>query len=500
MSSLGDIILTSPVLKSIRKALPDAEIDFLVKPQFAGAVRGNPYINKVIPFSGLFATVNAINAAGYDYIIDLHDVLRSRLICAFSKAGKIVRYKKSSLARRIFVKMRIPSPSLEKHTAEKYLDTLKEIGIPAAKGGPEPNDWNYASAELAQAPGSILLLQTAFLGDCVLTLPLLKKTREIFPMSKITVVTRPETVQIFAAAGLDNVDFIEDRKKTAKSKLAETKRIISELSERKFDAALIPHRSLRSAFIAWKAGIPVRIGFSNSAGKFLLTHKIPFSWLMHDVERNLSLLSPLTKNLKAGFPGIKPDAAASSAISAARGLVCGINPGSAWPTKRWPAENWAVLVRRLAAETGSKVLIAGGPGEQEWNRNIEKASGPENCVNLTGKTTMPELMEAIRGLKVFISNDSGPMHIACALGVPAVGIFGPTTKELGFFPYGKNNSVVQVQLECRPCALHGSRKCPRGHFLCMKLITPDMVFNAAMEKIRNSGDKKMILTKETGSL
>ena len=98
-------------------------------------------------------------------------------------------------------------------------------------------------------------------------------------------------------------------------------------------------------------------------------------------------------------------------------------------------------------------------------------------------------MEAIRGLKVFISNDSGPMHIACALGVPTVGIFGPTTKELGFFPYGRNNSVVQVPLSCRPCALHGSKKCPRGHFLCMKLITVDMVFNAAIEKTKISDSK-----------
>lgn len=489
MSSLGDIILTSPVVKSIRKALPEAEIDFLVKPQFSGAVRGNPYIDKVIPFSGLFATVNAINAAEYDYILDLHDVLRSRLVCAFSKAGKIIRYKKSSLARNFFVKMRIPSPSLEKHTVEKYLDTLKEIDITASDFGPEPEDWNYASAELAQAPENILLLQTAFLGDCVLTLPLFKKIRETFPRARITVVTRPETVQIFSSAGLDNVDFIEDRKKTAKSKLAETKRIISEIAARKYDAAIIPHRSIRSAFIAWKAGIPVRIGFSNSAGRFLLTHKIPFSWLMHDVGRNLSLLSPLTRNLRTGFPGLKPDATASSAISAARGLICGINPGSAWPTKRWPAENWAALIRRLSAETGSKVLITGGPGEKEWNRNIEKAAGTENCVNLTGETTMPELMEAIRGLKVFISNDSGPMHIACALGVPTVGIFGPTTKELGFFPYGRNNSVVQVPLSCRPCALHGSKKCPRGHFLCMKLITVDMVFNAAIEKTKISDSK-----------
>ncbi|MCR4819490.1 MAG: lipopolysaccharide heptosyltransferase II [Elusimicrobiales bacterium] len=483
MSSLGDIVLTAPVLRNIKEAMPDAEIDFLVKPQFAGAVKGNKLISKVIPFSGLFATANAINAAGYDYIIDLHAVLRSRLVCALSKAKKVIRYKKSSLARRLFVKMKIPSPSLEKHTAEKYLDTLKEIDIPIKYAGPELGDWDFATAELAQKPKKLLLLQTAFLGDCVLTLPLLKKMREVFPEAQITVITRPETVQVFSAAGLPGVTFIEDRKKTAKIKLAETLRIVSELTKQSFDAAIIPHRSFRSAFIAWKAGIPLRIGFSNSAGKFFLTHKVPFSWLMHDVERNLSLLSPLAKDLQPSFPGIKQNKEASAAISEAKGLIAGINPGSAWPTKRWPAENWADLIKKLYRATGKKVLISGGPGEKEWNGSIERAAGPDFCLNLTGKTSMPELMEAIRGLKVFISNDSGPMHIACALGVPAVGIFGPTTKELGFFPYGKKNTVVQVPLACRPCALHGSKKCPRGHFLCMKLITPKMVFDAAAEKL-----------------
>ena len=122
-------------------------------------------------------------------------MLRSRLICLFAKAGRIIRYKKASLARRLFVNMRIPSPSLEKHTAERYLDVLNEIGIPPISDGPALEDWNYEQAQLAAKPKNILLIQTAFLGDCVLTLPLLKKTREIFPEAKITVLTRPETVQ-----------------------------------------------------------------------------------------------------------------------------------------------------------------------------------------------------------------------------------------------------------------------------------------------------------------
>ncbi len=484
MSSLGDIILTAPVFRNLRAKWPAARLDILVKPQFMGAVSKNTFIDKALPFTGLTPALSAINAGRYDIIIDLHCTPRSRLLSLLARAPVKLRYKKASLARRLFVDFRIPSPALEKHTMERYFEALAEIGVPAEYAGPELGDWSGGSRPaLKRGPLKVCLLQTAFLGDCVLTLPLLRKLRELLPEASVSVVTRPETAGIFAASGLAS-EIIEDRKKTAASGLSEFFRLKEELSERGFDAAIIPHRSLRSSLLARAAGIPVRVGFSSSAGSFFLTHKVPFSWLLHDLERNLSLLSPLAENLKTSFPGMRasPEARALS-LSGSAGVKAGVNAGSAWATKRWPAEKWARLIRGLARETGGRVLMVGGPGEAAWNSEIERMADPANCFNLAGKTTMPELMEAIRPLKVFVSNDSGPMHIAVAMGVPAVGIFGPTTRELGFFPYGPANSVVETPLDCRPCALHGSNKCPRGHFLCMRLLTVGEVLKAAKEKL-----------------
>jgi heptosyltransferase-2 len=480
MSSLGDIILTAPVFRNLKAKWPQASLEILVKPQFLGAVSKNSFIDRALPFKGFFSALRALNAAGYDAIIDLHDTPRSRLLCLLARAQIKLRYRKASLARRLFVGLRIPSPALEKHTLDRYLEPLAALGVPVLHSGPELGDWAPGGAPPDLKPGrlKICLLQTAFLGDCVLTLPLLKKLKELLPRADVWVVTRPETAGIFAASGLA-AGIIEDRKKTAPSRLAEFGRLTAELRAGGFDAAIIPHRSLRSALLAWRAGIPVRVGFSSSAGRLLLTHKVPFSWLLHDVERNLALLSPLAENLTAAFPGLKRCAGAP--YKRTDGIIAGVNAGSAWPTKRWPAPNWARLIRRLAAAHKGRVLLVGGPGEREWNAEIELLAGPENCLNLTGQTSMPELMDAIRPLKVFISNDSGPMHIAVALGVPAVGVFGPTTRELGFFPYGPANRVVETPLACRPCALHGSRKCPRGHFLCMRLLTVDQVFSAAEE-------------------
>ena len=483
MSSLGDIILTAPVFRSLRARWPKARLEILVKPQFLEAVSKSAFIDAAIPFTGLFPVLRALNSGGYDAVVDLHDTPRSRLLALFSRAP-VLRYRKDSLARRLFVNFRIPSPSLERHTLDRYLDAIRPLGVEPALSGPELGDWTRGAGAPALKPGplKICLLQTAFLGDCVLTLPLLKELKERLPGSAVTVVTRPETAGIFAASGLAD-RIIEDRKKTAPSRLAEFSRLTSELRAGGFDAAIIPHRSLRSALLAWRAGIPVRVGFASSAGRFLLTHKVPFSWLLHDVERNLALLSPLAENLKSVFPGLRQDDAAAPPFTSRDKVLAGVNAGSAWPTKRWPAASWARLIRRLAAHYGGKVLLVGGPGETAWNAEIERLAGPENCLNLTGKTTMSGLMEAIRPLKVFVSNDSGPMHIAAALGVPAVGVFGPTTRELGFFPYGPDNRVVETQLACRPCALHGSRTCPRGHFLCMRLLTVGEVFEAATARL-----------------
>ncbi len=482
MSSLGDIILTAPVFRNLKAKWPGARLEMLVKPQFRDAVSRCAFIDRVIPFNGLLAALAGINAARYDVIIDLHDTPRSRFLSLMADAPVKLRYRKSSLARRLFVGLHIPSPALEKHTLDRYLEPLAGLGVPVIHSGPELGDWPPAPGGPALGPGplKVCLLQTAFLGDCVLTLPLLKKLKETLPGATVTVVTRPETAEVFAASGMASA-IIEDRKKTAASGLTEFRRLTAELRAGGFNAAIVPHRSLRSALLAWRAGIPVRVGFSSSAGSFLLTHKVPFSWLLHDVDRNLSLLSPLAENLKTAFPGLRRSA--GPPYSPADRVSAGINPGSAWPTKRWPAEKWARLIKKLAAAHGGRVLMVGGPGEKEWNGAIERMAGPENCLNLTGRTTMPELMEAVRPLKVFVSNDSGPMHIAAALGVPAVGIFGPTTRELGFFPYGDGNRVVETPLACRPCALHGSRKCPHSHFLCMKLLTVQEVFDAA-EKCR----------------
>jgi len=496
LSSLGDIILTAPVLRNIRRRWPDARVTMLVKPQFAAAAAKNHFISDVLAFDGLLPTLKAIKKERYDILLDLHDTLRSRLISALSGVKLKARYQKDSLARRLFVNFRIPNPALEKHTLERYLEALDAIGVPAVYREPVIGDWLLETGRpfLKRGPRRVCLLQTAFLGDSVLTLPLLEKIKKVLPDSEITVLTRPETAQLFASSGL-TAEVLTDNKRTAGSFFGEFFRLLAELKERRFDIVLVPHRSFRSALLARLAGIPTRIGFDSSAGSFLFTHRVPFSWLIHDLERNLTLTLPLedgslTGSPSASFPALREKTGALEALGVDGSVFIGANPGSVWPTKRWPRDYWANLITELAKTYGTKVMLVGGKNEVEWNAGIEKASAPGSVLNLTGKTGMEDLMALIKSLKLFITNDSGPMHIAVAFGVPVAAIFGPTTRELGFFPYGRNNIVLEEELGCRPCALHGSKSCPRGHFLCMRLVTPDKVRAAAKLILEKAGVKE----------
>jgi heptosyltransferase-2 len=467
----------------------------LVKPQFAAAAAKCPFISDILPFTGFSAALRTVRQGRYDILLDLHANLRSRLISLCSGAKLKIGYRKDSLARRLFVNLRIPSPALEKHTLERYLDALEAAGVPAVYRWPEAGDWlvQAGPAQKERSAGRVCLMQTAFLGDAVLTLPLLDRIKKILPGFEIIVVARPEAAQIFSSSGLA-AGVIVDNKKTAGSFFGEFFRLLSGLRKLRFDIIIVPHRSLRSALLARLAGAPMRIGFDASAGSFLFTHKVPFSWLLHDLERNLTLALPLSSAARDPGPGESPVFPVLSGIAGALaqfgadpGLFIGANPGSAWLTKRWPRDYWARLITDLARCYSTKVVIVGGPGEIEWNAGIERAAAPGSVLNLTGRTGMAELMALIKGFKLFITNDSGPMHIAVAFGVPVAAIFGPTTRELGFFPYGRNNIVLEEDLPCRPCALHGSKRCPRGHFLCMRLITPDKVGAAAKHILKTAG-------------
>ena len=496
LSSLGDIVLSSPVYKNIKAAWPDARITLLVKPQFGQALAGHPDIDEImVAKKSLFANIRQIRAGHFTHLLDLHVTLKTMLMSFFSKISNRIRYDKNSIARRMFVRFHKTSPVLERQTLDKYLEALKLWNIEIKYREPKLGDWAYKNAEVnGKKVRKIAIFQTSFIGDSVLTTPLVKKTAKLFPDSKIVVITRPQTDEIFRPMKEVSEVILNDKK--GWNKLAGIWKTARAIKKAGVDIILVPHRSFRSALIAWLSGVPVRIGFTSSEGWFLYTKTVPFSWMIHDAERNLSLLQGIVKE-KFTAEKLNMRYTPSAEENVARLMkdfnlegktLVGIHAGSAWPTKCWPMDYFVKLISRLQTEMGVKVvLVGGGKKDADLGEKICQLS-EGHAANLCGKTSLSDLMALMEHFKLFITNDSGPMHIATAFDVPTLAIFGPTTRELGFFPYGEGHRVLEVEnLPCRPCALHGGKKCPLGHFKCMRDILPERAFENAKEMLEKQG-------------
>jgi heptosyltransferase-2 len=159
-----------------------------------------------------------------------------------------------------------------------------------------------------------------------------------------------------------------------------------------------------------------------------------------------------------------------------------------WATKRWQAQGFADVIKLLKARWECEVIIFGGPEDTQLAAGIREISG-SNCINYAGRLSLRQLPQALSACDVFITNDSGPMHIAVARRVPTVALFCATTPALGFYPYSSDAVVLQKDLPCRPCSSHGGRRCPLGTEDCMRLIGPEHVLRAVERLVERRGEK-----------
>ncbi|MDP0488840.1 MAG: glycosyltransferase family 9 protein [Fusobacterium sp. JB021] len=325
----------------------------------------------------------------------------------------------------------------------------------------------------------ILIIHTAFIGDIVLSTPLIKKIKQSYENCSITYVTTPIGAEILKNnPNLNNI-IIYDKKGKHKG-LNGIWDLGKRLRYENFNMVITPHRYLRSSILAWLSRSPIRKGYDIAAGAFLFSEKIHYDKKKHEVEKLLSFINCEKTNKKRYdielFPG-KKDIEFADSIWQKYNLndfkVVSINPGSKWFTKQWPIEYFNILINNFKKYKNIKVLVLGGP--EETNLSISS----KHIIDLRGKTSLLELAEILKRSDIVVTNDSSPIHIASAFKKPRIfAIFGPTIKEFGFFPWSLNSEIFETKnLECRPCGIHGGNSCPEKHFKCMKSITPDKVFN-----------------------
>lgn len=334
----------------------------------------------------------------------------------------------------------------------------------------------------------ILIIQTAFIGDVILALPLLQVLRKNFPSSKIDFMLIPKTAELLKNHP-DVNDVIIFDKNGADKGLRGILKMARFISKQNYDVAFILQRYFRSAIIPFLAGVKVRVGFDKSKFKFLYTEIVKYRQI-HEIDRNLSLLEPFnikveSRELPNLYPSSEDKKLVDGILSQINSKIIGIAPGSVWETKRWLKERFAELVKLLHYD-GFAVALIGGVDDFELCEEIKNMSGVDSVFNFCGKLSLLQSAELISRCVVLISNDSAPMHLAVAMRTPVVAIFGSTVPEFGFYPYGDRDKIVQVEnLYCRPCGIHGYKKCPEGHFKCMRLIETERVYNEVKKLIRS---------------
>ena len=341
----------------------------------------------------------------------------------------------------------------------------------------------------------IAVWNTAFLGDAVLTLPLLQSLRLRYPDAVLDYYVRGGLGPLFAPHPALSSVYEYDKRGGAQG-VSGVVRQGRDLAGRKYDLWISAHGSARSSLLALASRAPVRIGYRQSAfARLCCTHLVDRRFgQLDEVERLLQLLQPLGPGPESHWPeiplGQREHLEAERFFAGLSGPALGLHPGSVWATKRWPGACFAEIGRR-ALRVGAEVLLFAGPGEEAIARSVheqilESVTALESVRlrDLSGRLSLPLLAAYISRLSCYVTNDSGPMHLAWAQRVPVTAIFGPTVRSLGFFPRGETASVFETDLDCRPCGLHGPQFCPLKHHHCMTRITPDAVWEDVGAKLQ----------------
>ena len=323
----------------------------------------------------------------------------------------------------------------------------------------------------------ILIIHTAFIGDIVLSTPLIKKIKDTYPDSDITYVTTPSGEAILKNNPHLNNIIVYDKRGEHKG-ISGVWQLGKRLRYENFNMVITPHRYLRSSILSWLSRSPIRKGYDIASGSCLFTEKIKYDRTKHEVEKLLSFVDPENKKRYEIelYPGekekMKGDNLWKENLLEDKKVVV-LAPGSKWFTKQWPVEYFNKLAESLKKLSNVRLIVVGG--KDEINLPIEK----ENIIDMRGKTYLLELADILSRADVVVTNDSSPIHIASAFKKPRIfALFGPTIEKFGFFPWSLNSKVFQVDgLKCRPCGIHGGKFCPEKHFKCMRDILPEEVFN-----------------------
>jgi len=337
----------------------------------------------------------------------------------------------------------------------------------------------------------VLVRATNWLGDAVMSLPAIRTIRQVFPHAHIALVARPWVADLYSREpSIDRVILY-----TAQTGLRAKRDFAARLRDERFDGAILLQNAFDAALMAWLAEIPERIGYNRDGRGFLLTQRIPvpepgdiprherFYYL--ELLRRAGMIERFPKTEAIRLGGVELARESGAKLLAAVGMggpVVGISPGAAYGNaKRWLPDRFAEVAQKVAQAflpVCPSVLVFGAAAERALCQEVAAAlaRGRMEARNLAGETTLREFIDLAAACRLFLTNDSGAMHVASALAVPTVAIFG-ATDDTTTGPTGPYARVVREHAECSPCLL---RDCPIDH-RCMTRVSADRVASAALQ-------------------
>ena len=338
----------------------------------------------------------------------------------------------------------------------------------------------------------IIIVRMDRIGDVVLSTPAIQAVRDAYPDSRIAVLVRP-----YAREVVDGNPYVDEvitydesgREKSLFGKI----RFIADLKNKKFDLAIILHPKNSSHILAYLAGIPKRLGYDKKSGIFL-TKKIPHTkqyGLKHEIDYTLGLLRYIgieSSDKSLHMPVNRPSEERIKSLFDKNGIsqndpVITIHPAASCRSRRWALERFAKASDALAEKYDAKIVIISGPGDDKMMGDTVAALMKSEALNLAGKTSISDLASILRRSKLLISNDSGPVHISCAVGTPVISIFGRKDRGLSperWGPVGKRDIALHKDVGCEICL---AQNCKLG-FKCLDAISVEDVLACAEQILR----------------
>jgi heptosyltransferase-2 len=346
---------------------------------------------------------------------------------------------------------------------------------------------------------SILIRGTNWIGDVIMTLPAIAAVRETFPHAKVTVLAKPWVADVYGICkDVDEIFIFQSP--GVHHGIVGKYRLARELQKKEFDAAILLQNAIEAAIIAWLARIPIRVGYNSDGRGFLLTHSV----VRTDEIRKVHQINYYLEMLKSvGFRSSQRDinlaldndyrAVADDILKkhhiGQNSVTIGIAPGATYgPAKMWFPERFAAVADRLVDDFSAHILLFGSDNDRDRAERVQQSSN-NMFLNLAGNTSLKEALALISRCDLFISNDSGLMHVAGALGIPLVAIFG-STNPVTTSPIGKKSIILRKDVSCSPCL---KKMCPTD-FRCMDLITIEDVYDRVKRLLEEAQRKQSTIS------